>query len=147
MSQATWNHLPTELHLAIARFLPQQDTRALSCTSRASYSLYVPQIFATVTIPTRSALRSFVMHVPPTYGPLIKRLTVCTKSDQGAGRPEVTSTEDLATLLATCSSLSSLSLSLADSIDPSTIAPVFVNLTTVHQFEIGCWGQEEAAPV
>ncbi|OAX38357.1 hypothetical protein K503DRAFT_800505 [Rhizopogon vinicolor AM-OR11-026] len=147
MSLATWNNLPTELHLAIVRFLPQQDTRALSCTSRASYSLYLPQIFAAVTIPTRSALRSFVMHVPPRYGALIRRLTVGTKLDEGAVETGVGCTEDLASLLATCSSLSSLSLSLAGSLDASVITPVFNSLTTVQQFEIGCWGQEEAAPV
>lgn len=149
MTLATWNDLPTELHLAIVRFLPQQDTRALSCTSRASYSLYTPQNFSTVTIPTRSALQSFVMHVPPRYGSFINCLTVCTKpgSDEGALGTEINCTEDLASLLATCSSLSSLTLSLAGSLDACHITPVLASLTTVQQFEIGCWGQEEAAPV
>jgi hypothetical protein len=147
MTLATWNHLPTELHLAIVRFLSQQDTRALSCTSRASYSLYMPQIFSTVTIPTRNALQSFVMHVPPRYGSFIKCLTVCTKPDEGAVGTEINCTEDLASLLATCSSLFSLTLSLAGSLDTCNITPVLAALTTVQQFEIGCWGQEEAAPV
>jgi len=86
------------------------------------------------------------MHVPPRYGALIRRFTVCTKPDRGAV-VSVTCTEDLATLLATCSSLFSLSLSLAGSLDVSTITPVFVGLTTVQQFEISCWDQDEAAPV
>ena len=146
MAQATWNHLPTELHLAVARFLSLQDTRALSSTSRASYALHLPQMFHTVTIPSRSALRSFVMHVPPRYGALIRRFTVCTKPGRGAVA-SLTCTEDLATLLATCSSLFSLSLSLAGSLDVSTITPVFVGLTTVQQFEISCRDQDEAAPV
>ncbi|KAG0700598.1 hypothetical protein DFH29DRAFT_807451 [Suillus ampliporus] len=143
----TWNILPTELHLAIGRFLPPQDTRALSRTSRASYTLYVPQIFADVTIPSRSALQSFVTHVPARYGALIKGLTVCTKPGERAVVGEADSTEDLATLLATCSCLRSLSLSLAGSLNVFTITPVFATLTTVHKFEIGCWGQEETAPV
>lgn len=143
----TWNHLPTELHLAIARFLPPHDTRALSRTSRQFYNLYIPQIFADVTISSRSALRSFVIHVPARYGALIKRLTVCTKPGERAVVYEVDCTEDLATLLNTCSSLRSLSLSLAGSLDASTITPVFAALTTVQKFEIGCWGQEETAPV
>ncbi|KAG2124187.1 hypothetical protein DEU56DRAFT_828074 [Suillus clintonianus] len=143
----TWNRLPTELHLAVARFLPPQDVRALSRTSLASYNLHIPQIFADITITSRSALRSFVTHVPARYGALINRLTVCTKPGERSVVYQVDCTEDLATLLATCSSLRSLSISLAGSLNASTITPVFATLTTVQNFEIGCWGQEETAPV
>lgn len=143
----TWNHLPAELHLAVARFLPPQDTSALSRTSRTSYNLLVPQIFSDVTIASRSALRSFAMHVPARYGALIRRLSVCTKPGERPLVQQVDYTEDLATILATCSCLRSLSLSLAGSLDASTITPVFATLTTVQNFEIGCWGQEETAPV
>ncbi|KAG1732960.1 hypothetical protein EDB19DRAFT_1240891 [Suillus lakei] len=143
----TWNNLPAELHLAVARFLPPQDTRALSRTSRASYNLLVPRIFSDVTISSRGALRSFAMHVPARYGALIRRLSVCTKPGERAVVQEVDCTQDLATLLATCSCLRSLTLSLAGSLDASTIIPVFATLTMVQKFEIGCWGQEETAPV
>ncbi|KAG1902304.1 uncharacterized protein F5891DRAFT_1023387 [Suillus fuscotomentosus] len=143
----TWNHLPTELHLAVARFLPPRDTRALSRTSRTSYSLLAPQIFSDVTISSRSALRSFAMHVPARYGAHIRRLSVCTKPGENPVAQEVDCTEDLATILATCSRLRSLSLSLAASLDSSKITPVFATLATVEKFEIGCWGQEETAPV
>ncbi|KAG1885390.1 hypothetical protein F4604DRAFT_1918080 [Suillus subluteus] len=143
----TWNNLPTELHLAVARFLPPQDTRALSRTSRSSYNLLVPQIFSDVTISSRSALRSFATHVPARYGTHIKCLSICTKPAERALVQEVDCTEDLATILATCSHLRSLSLSLAASLDASTITLVFASLTTVQKFEIGCWGQEETTPV
>lgn len=143
----TWNNLPTELHLAVVRFLPPQDIRALSLTSRSFYNLLVPQIFSDVTISSRSALRSFAMHVPARYGAHIRRLSVCTKPSERAFVQEVDCTENLATVLATCSHLHSLSLSLAASLDASTITPVFATLTTVEKFEIGCWGQEETAPV
>ncbi|KAG1763334.1 hypothetical protein EDD22DRAFT_846515 [Suillus occidentalis] len=143
----TWNHLPTELHLAVARFLPPQDTRALSRTSRSSYTLLLPRIFSDVSISSRSALQSFVMHVPARYGALIRRLSVCTKPGERALVQEVDCTEHLVAILATCSYLRSLSLSLAASLNASAITPVFATLTAVQKFEIGCWGQEETAPV
>lgn len=143
----TWHHLPTELHLAVARFLPPQDSRALSRTSRSSYNLLVPQIFSDVSISSRSALRSFSKHVPARYGAHIRRLSICTKPSARALPLEVDSTEDIATILATCSCLRSLSFSLASSLDLLAITPVFATLTTVQNFEIGCWGQEETAPI
>ncbi|KAG2151218.1 uncharacterized protein EDB93DRAFT_303674 [Suillus bovinus] len=143
----TWNNLPTELHLAVARFLPPQDTRALSHTSRTSYNLLLPQIFSDVTLSSRTALQSFAIHVPLSYGAYIRRLSVCTKPAESALVHEVDCTEHLATILATCSSLRSLSLSLAASLDTFKITPVFATLTTVQKFEISCWGQEETAPV
>lgn len=135
----SWHALPTELHLAIVRLLPQHDVLALSATASTARALCLPAIFASVVLPSTASLMAFARHVPSLYGLYVRSLAITTEA--------ATDVAHVLAVLAACTRLQSLSLSLAAPIDPENIIPAFSRLVHVHTFQMGCGSREEVAPV
>ncbi|KAG6329643.1 hypothetical protein ID866_9446 [Astraeus odoratus] len=144
---ASWCALPNELLIDIVGLLPPVAVRALASTSRSSYALCLPAIFANVDLRSAESLCAFAVHVPRHYGPYITSLSVCTQRGSPFRAEGSSCTDALVDILSTATRLQSLSLSLAASLDPRKIIPAFALLPDVHTLSISNSGSEDLAPL
>lgn len=140
MKSLHWSTLPAELHLAVVAVLPLPAIRALARTNRTSHALCLPALYAHVALPDTHALHAFATHVPRPYLALVASLSVCTTGGTSC-------TDALVHVLSATTSLQSLSLSLAASVDPHKLIPAFEALTSVRTLSITNCGSETLAPM
>ncbi|CCL98983.1 uncharacterized protein FIBRA_00991 [Fibroporia radiculosa] len=137
-SACPWETLPAEMKLSVVDLLDFGDIRSLALTNRQSYSLSVPSLFRHVKIPSLEALQTYLSAVPSSYNQYIRKLSICTKS---TGNQERLASDALSTLLAQCSQVEQLTLSLATSLSKSII-PSFAHLSSLTDLTIDHCGDE-----
>jgi len=145
-----WNVLPIEMKLSVVDLLDLNDVRSFSKVNREAYSLSVPAMWRHIDIKSYDALRSYLSHVPPSYHTFIRHLTVCTKPSSNSIFPNAdalkSATCSLVDLLAHCSQVEQLTLSLDTSLTEAVI-PCFQRLTALTDLSITHCGDEQLAPL
>ncbi|KAI0065280.1 hypothetical protein BV25DRAFT_1822433 [Artomyces pyxidatus] len=147
---ASWQSLPTEIHLAIVRLLDVHPLSALSQTDKHTHALCTPYIFQSVTAPSFGALQAFFNHVPPAYGTHIRALDISTKYPTNPAdstlEPGTPRTDALVRLLRTTPRLERLVLRLSGGLAPHIVA-AFPALTRLTHLEILNAEDEDVAPL
>ncbi|THH30078.1 hypothetical protein EUX98_g4124 [Antrodiella citrinella] len=140
-----WHVLPNEMKFAVIHQLDIQHVRAFATVSRDAYSLSIPTMWRHIHLKNCEALLSYVQNVPSTYHRFIRQLTICTKPASTLPDRAVIS-DALSALLAQCSQVECLNLSLESTLHESVV-PSFGCLSSLKALSISHCGHEQNQPL
>ncbi|KAF9551728.1 hypothetical protein CPC08DRAFT_699033 [Agrocybe pediades] len=134
-STSSWHTLPCEMQRAIVDILQDEDVDALSKVDQRTYKACVPAKFKKVKLNDYEAVESFFENVPRDYCRYIEELDISTQHRLNTTPvlPRIRA-ETVISLLTASSSLISLVLRVAGSLDKSVITPFphLYNLKRLH---------------
>ncbi|KAI0694911.1 hypothetical protein BC835DRAFT_1415202 [Cytidiella melzeri] len=151
-STIPWHALPTEMKFSVVEHLDAKDIRAFANVNKEAYQLAVPALWRVVDLQSLEAIFSYAANVPQSYHRYTRHLTICTKSTRGGpsrpaiGNSSTTISDALVQLLASCTQIEHLALSLESSLNQSLI-PVFERFSQLRVLSINHCGDEQQTPL
>ncbi|KAI0095002.1 hypothetical protein BDY19DRAFT_902049 [Irpex rosettiformis] len=141
-----WTSLPTEMKFSVIQHLDAKDIRSFAKVNKEAYTLAVPALWRVVDLQSLDHIISYADNVPQSYHRYTRQLSICTKP-ANSGAPTNTAISDaLSRLLASCTQIDQLSLTLEASLDYSLVH-LFQHLDQLKALSIHHCGDEQRTPL